>query len=1300
MGNHQTHRITIAFGVFILLLTLHVPVLVRAQTTTATTINVTNQVLQSPVKRFGINLGATNYYDSGQMLKNLIVSNPGFEGEIAQSMITCGSGTANSCTDSNAYTAWPADFWDGATYTFVYGNAIGRTGTVSKYAAATGYSGGKSGGVWNFADSGTIPKAGDYMIVKKAIPGNAVDGWSYSALTYFGGRSTYASGNGSVSTNLTDLPPNTQGTQTIQLTAPTPNDGVSLWANFDSTAYETFVQLNGTYQLSFKAKIPTGATAGTINVLLFRYIYPWNYYINQTINLATEVTNPEYCTSLGNGWLNCTVTFNQSENGSVIGTAQLEFDTVGAGSVYLDDVSLMQINTNPMNTTVFSDPVVNTLQELNPGVMRFWFNQLGESLDNMLQPQFGRQRSTYNSGLTDVSYIEYGLTEFLQLAQTVGADPWVVIPITLSNTEASNLIDYLAGSTSTVYGAKRAAAGQTAPWTSVFNTIHLEFGNEAWDTIFDGGNMTNGTAYGARAQAIFGIMRNNPAYKTSSFDLIINGWASSVLYEPGLNTAIQAACNNNDSFADAPYMMFTVNDPGTTGAALYENLFGSEFAEAEAYVTNSGTAEGIANGYILQQQRDIAASGNNKPYITTEFNISPRAGTMTQSEMTDIASSVGTGLAVADGMLQQLRAGVLTQNLFELGQWQYSTTNYNSALGQNVTVNADLFGAVVDMGVTNLKRGQFLAVQMANNAISSAKANMLQTVQTGANPTWNQPLVQQVLLNNAHYLQSFAFNTGNQYSLVLFNVNRTSALPVTFAGDNVPAGTVQSQVLTSANITDNNETSSVFAPVSSTLTSFNPTTPMSLPPYSMTVLTWTAPQISNVTVSNVTGTSATITWTTDVPSTGQVSYGTTTAYGSQSASTGASTTQSITITGLVPGQTYDFAVLATGAGATAGATAGNTSSSANVSFTTTGGGFTLSAPASVTLQQGQLGNTAVTVTKSSGFTGPVALSVSGLPTGATDTVATTSTGGTISISLPATTTTGTYPLTITGTSGAVKVTTSLNLVVTQEQPITIDECAAENGTCTLPQGTTATIYFGAGGHYLQRSMSGTLACSLATFGSDPDVGVVKACYAVVTALPVAATAACAVDYGTCTVPPGSSAVVYYGANNAYVYKTLSGTFSCSPTTFGGDPDSGVLKSCYPVVTTLPSAATACAVDYGTCTTPTGTTANVYYGANGIYLSKTITGGTFTCEPATFGGVDPDHGVLKSCYPVISVPPSTVKACAQDYGTCTIPSGTSKTVYYGADSIYVDKTLSGKFTCLPSTFGGTDPVPNVVKSCLY
>jgi hypothetical protein len=279
------------------------------------------------------------------------------------------------------------------------------------------------------------------------------------------------------------------------------------------------------------------------------------------------------------------------------------------------------------------------------------------------------------------------------------------------------------------------------------------------------------------------------------------------------------------------------------------------------------------------------------------------------------------------------------------------------------------------------------------------------------------------------------------------------------------------------------------------------------------------------------------------------------------------------------------------------------------------------------------------------------------------------------------------------------VTTPISLVVsTASTPVTVDACAVDYGSCTIPQGTTATVYYGAQGKYLERVLTGTFVCSPATFGSDPDQGVQKSCYPIVGVLPPSA-AACANDYGTCTVPPGAVAIVYYGAQSTYVYKALSGTFSCSPSTFGGDPLPGILKSCYPVVNQLPPGATACAVENGTCSTPAGSTANVYYGANGIYIAKTLSGGSFTCATATFGGVDPVPGVQKSCYPVISSPPSGVKACAKDGGSCTIPGGASKLVYYGANQIYLDKTLKGTFSCGVSTFGA-DPVPGVVKSCLY
>ena len=95
------------------------------------------------------------------------------------------------------------------------------------------------------------------------------------------------------------------------------------------------------------------------------------------------------------------------------------------------------------------------------------------------------------------------------------------------------------------------------------------------------------------------------------------------------------------------------------------------------------------------------------------------------------------------------------------------------------------------------------------------------------------------------------------------------------------------------------------------------TTPASTPP----------PVISNVSVSPA-QTTATVTWTTDKPSSSQVAYGTTTAYGSATPLDSTPVTaHSQTISGLTPGQLYHFSVSSTDG-------SGNTASSADSTFTT------------------------------------------------------------------------------------------------------------------------------------------------------------------------------------------------------------------------------------------------------------------------------------------------------------------------------------------------------------------------------
>jgi hypothetical protein len=93
------------------------------------------------------------------------------------------------------------------------------------------------------------------------------------------------------------------------------------------------------------------------------------------------------------------------------------------------------------------------------------------------------------------------------------------------------------------------------------------------------------------------------------------------------------------------------------------------------------------------------------------------------------------------------------------------------------------------------------------------------------------------------------------------------------------------------------------------------------------------PVISAVGTNNITQTSANVTWTTDIPATSVVNYGTSTNYGSSVSSSTATTSHSLSLTGLTCSTTYDYQVSSTASGQTA--------TSSNNTFTTgtcSGGG--------------------------------------------------------------------------------------------------------------------------------------------------------------------------------------------------------------------------------------------------------------------------------------------------------------------------------------------------------------------------
>ncbi len=640
------------------------------------------------------------------------------------------------------------------------------------------------------------------------VPGNPQAGWWVAS-----------SGGATFSADTADLSPETPGKQALSINAAASGQSAQVTSNFDSFNGRSFLQLNGSYTLTFRAKAVSGSNQMNVSFGRTGTSHGNVSYLNQNVSLTNQ-------------WQDYSYTFTAAEDGTYVGTAGLTFSISGA-QVYLDDVAL----TEPAaanNPTAFRNAVVDTLKSLQPGVLRFMDGgaDFASTTANMIAVPFARMRAGFGEGQTEQDDISIGLHDFLVLCQTVGAEPWYTVPAGISPADMQDLIQYLGGDASTPYGAIRASLGQSAPWTSVFNTIHLELGNEMWNSAaFPGEAIANPAAYGNIAATAFAAARASSAYDAASFDLVMGSWAAT----PSWTGQELTNSSGYDSLAVAPYLFNSLNDYGSN-----EAIFGPMFAQPEQ-VDSSPTATG---NYMYQQAQAAAAGSPAAKLAVSEVNLNTVTGTAPQNIVNQTAAGLGAGIAVADHMLLMMRdLGITTQNMFALPEY---INGFSNSAVPNET--APLSGAVIDMdGETNLKRPQYYGLQLANSAILPT---MLATTVSGANPTWTQPpsTNDSIQLASAHYLQSFAFTDGTHHSVVVFNLSRSGSLPVTFSGANAPSGSVLISQLTSTNPTDNNEgiftnNPVVAGPTQTSAGNFNPATPYSLPPYSMTVFAWPAPAL-------------------------------------------------------------------------------------------------------------------------------------------------------------------------------------------------------------------------------------------------------------------------------------------------------------------------------------------------------------------------------------------------------------------------------------------------------------------------
>jgi hypothetical protein len=117
-----------------------------------------------------------------------------------------------------------------------------------------------------------------------------------------------------------------------------------------------------------------------------------------------------------------------------------------------------------------------------------------------------------------------------------------------------------------------------------------------------------------------------------------------------------------------------------------------------------------------------------------------------------------------------------------------------------------------------------------------------------------------------------------------------------------------------------------------------------------------------------------------------------------------------------------------------------------------------SSPASLTINRGASGTSAIAITRLNGFTGSVAFSASGLPTGVTATfnpLSTTGASSTLTLIASSTATLGSAVVTVTGASGSLSRATSINLTVATPPPADFS-VSASPASVSVAAGSTAT----------------------------------------------------------------------------------------------------------------------------------------------------------------------------------------------------------------------------------------------------
>jgi hypothetical protein len=604
---------------------------------------VTASVLAHDVKPFGVNLGNWTFWGAEQLSAN-VLKNPGFEGLIDGAIAIPTRNGFDTFDDGPNWLARDDGFWEGAMYDIRAGQQAGKQGHVV-HSLKKG-----PGGLPSFSvgRGEPVPDFGSAVALVKDTEDKLPAQWWYSRST----GNSFAPAPGQIR-------PGSPGRRSLRIGA-VGGDYAEVASYFDTISERggKMLPLNGQWKLSFWARVEDGQAS--LKVLLRRGKSP--PFLSSEVPLSTA-------------WRNIGLSFNGKDDGPAA-TVSLRLQVQGkpAGHVLIDDVDLRRAQDAGKP---FRSEVVDVLRSLHPGYLRDWQGQLGDTLENRIAPALARKSYRYRPGQDDSQTdFGYGIGDFLELAEDVGAAPWIIIPPTFTDAECAGLGDYLAGRT--------FPAGQQ---------ILVEFGNESWNDLFRPAGITDPYMYSQAADRCFAALRPHAT------GVPIRTVIGTQFANPARMAAYAEESRGADVLAVAPYFAYTI-PAGLSLSARIPLLFEPQIAKLTAAVHTAASVR--------------------KELATYEVNLHSVEGDASEAERLPLVAGIASGSALAKSMLDALSRGIRKQCVYTL-----SGFDAGSRSGKEFT---PLWGIVRDLGPTRRLRPTGLALQLMNGVLSG---DMLQVTQRG-----------------------------------------------------------------------------------------------------------------------------------------------------------------------------------------------------------------------------------------------------------------------------------------------------------------------------------------------------------------------------------------------------------------------------------------------------------------------------------------------------------------------------------------------------------------------------------------